>query len=242
MLQNQIYILMSEEFLATIEGIILLFIISRKIIPKIVNKKNQGSVLYLILGYLAILSTTFSRAVGIYLNNSELRLWGALVAGSIGIILFNIWGTIQIKMKRKTQKTIIFSTSIGLILFAIGAILNYELLKGIGLIIFAFISIITLLVLLNYVLTHSPYLKAQQKVKIITIGFTLMVIFEMTGVFLMQINQWLNSTILFLLRDLSWLIVTMGIIFPKRLQIVLAKRYYIPKPKKSNTQKATTAS
>ena len=226
MLNNNIYILMIEELLAAIEGLILLSIIGKKIILKIIKKnKNQKSLFYLLGGYLAVIGTQVSRAVGIFFNSHGLRFWGALLFGFLGLILFNIWGAKQIKMTKRKQKLIIFFTILGLGLFSIGALLNNESIKGTGLIIFALISLLTLLVLLKHVLTHSPYLKAQQKVKIITIGFSLMVLFEMIGVYFMQLEQWILATTTFTIRDISWLIVTIGIIFPKKIQTIMSKNY-----------------
>ena len=163
--------------------------------------------------------------MGIFFNSHGLRFWGALLFGFLGLILFNIWGAKQIKMTKRKQKLIIFFTILGLGLFSIGALLNNESIKGTGLIIFALISLLTLLVLLKHVLTHSPYLKAQQKVKIITIGFSLMVLFEMIGVYFMQLEQWILATTTFTIRDISWLIVTIGIIFPKKIQTIMSKNY-----------------
>jgi hypothetical protein len=216
---------MIEELTAGVLGLILLIFAFNRLKPVLFSRsKGQLPSWYLILGYLAIVSTTFSRAYGISLSNQTIRFWGALVSGSLTIVFFSFWSAYQLHWSRPRRRSVLILTLLGATIFALGALKKNHVIQSIGLIIFSSISLFVLIVLLQHVIRTTPYLRAQRRVKITTFGLVSMVLFEMLGVFFMQFGFWTSSAIIFLGRDLGWIVLTLGIVFPKWVNELMKKR------------------
>ncbi len=222
---TSLQILMIEEFSAGILGLILLgFAFNRLKLVLFSRSNRQLPSWYLIAGYFAIVITTFSRAYGIFYSNHVIRFWGALISGSLTIIFFSFWSAYQLNWSNITRRGVLLLTLIGAIIFAMGTFKQNHIIQTMGLAIFSSISFLVLIMLLQRVIRTTPYLRAQQRVKITTIGLVSMVLFEMIGVFFMQLEQWTSSAIIFVGRDFGWIVLTLGIVFPKWIRELMKKR------------------
>ncbi len=218
-------ILMIEELTAGILGLFLLVLAFNRLRFVLFSRsKGQLPSWYLIAGYLAIVSTTLSRAYGISSSNHAIRFWGALVSGSLTIIFFSFWSAYQLHWSSRTRRSVLVLTLIGATIFALGTLRQNHVIQSIGLTIFSSISFLVLILLLQHVIRTTPYLRAQQRVKITTIGLVSMVLFEMIGVFFMQLGLWTSSAIVFVGRDLGWIVLTLGIVFPKWVSELMKKK------------------
>ncbi len=216
---------MVEELSAGILGTVLLVFAFNRLKPVLFSRsKGQLPSWYLIAGYIAIASTTFSRAYGIFFSNHTVRFWGALISGSLTIIFFSSWSAYQLHWTRRKRRSVLVMTLIGATIFALGTLRQNHVIQSVGLMIFSSISFFVLIVLLQHVIRTTPYLRAQQRVKITTIGLVSMVLFEMIGVFFMQLELWTSSAIIFLGRDLGWIVLTLGIVYPKWVSEMMKKR------------------
>ena len=66
---------------------------------------------------------------------------------------------------------------------------------------------------------------AQQRVKVITIGISVFIMFELMGVYFMDLQLWSYAAFAFFVRTLMLGFATLGVVFPDRLKEVLVPQY-----------------
>ena len=157
------------------------------------------------------------------IDSDNLRFYGALISGLLTMIFYTFWGSMQMKWTSQSQRLVIGVLSFSVFMFGIGGLMSNLLLETIGAIVMASIIMLIIVFLLKYALQNIPYILAHQRVKIITLGVLLMVFFEIVGVIFMQFDMWNTASIFFIIRALSWIIVTLGIIMPNFLKQRLSR-------------------
>lgn len=215
---------MYEEFVSATIGLVLIVLAMRTMKDGLFSKaKFSISSWYLIAVYASVISMTFSRGYGILIDSDNLRFYGALVSGLLTMIFYTFWGSMQMKWTSQSQRLVIGLLTFSVFLFGIGGLISNLLIETIGVIIMASIIMLIIILLLKYALQNIPYILAHQRVKIITLGVLLMVFFEIIGVIFMQFDLWDLASIFFIIRALSWIIVTLGIIMPNFLKQRLSR-------------------
>jgi hypothetical protein len=159
-----------------------------------------------------------------------MRYYGALISGLFTMVFYSFWGARQLGWSVRIQRTVIGSSVIGGLFFALGGLFNILNLETIGLLILASIILLIIVKLLRYALKNIPYLVAHQKVKLITFGVITLSVFELFGVLFMQYELWSVATIFFGFRIIGWSIVNLGIAFPKFIQEFMRFKFIKHKP------------
>lgn len=215
---------MYEEFFSATIGLVLIILAMRTMKDGLFSKtKFSLSSWYLIAVYASVISMTFSRGYGILIDSDNLRFYGALISGLLTMIFYTFWGSMQMKWTSQSQRMVIGLLTFSVFMFGVGGLISNLLIETIGAIVMGSIIMLIIIFLLKYALQNIPYILAHQRVKIITLGVLLMVLFEIIGVIFMQFDQWNLASISFIIRALSWVIVTLGIIMPNFLKQRLSR-------------------
>ncbi len=217
-------ILMYEEFISSTIGLILIVLAMRTMKDGLFSRSRFNiSSWYLIAVYASVISMTFSRGYGIFIDSDNLRFYGALISGLLTMIFYTFWGSMQMKWTTQSQRLVIGVLTFSVFMFGVGGLLSNLLIETIGALVMASIIMLIIIFLLKYALQNIPYILAHQRVKIITLGVLLMVLFEIIGVIFMQFDLWEMASVFFIMRALSWVIVTLGIIMPNFLKERLSR-------------------
>ena len=215
---------MYEEFISTTIGLVLIVLAMRTMKDGLFSRsKFNISSWYLIAVYASVISMAFSRGYGILIDSDNLRFYGALISGLLTMIFYTFWGSMQMKWTSQSQRLLIGFLSFSVFMFGVGGLISNLLIETIGAIVMASIIMLIIVFLLKYALQNIPYILAHQRVKIITLGVLLMVFFEIIGVIFMQFDLWALASLFFIIRALSWIIVTLGIIMPNFLKQRLSR-------------------
>lgn len=216
-------VLMVEEFIAVFYSAVLLGFAVHAMFPALFNpKKLNVSAWYLVGCYFGVMSVAFSRGLGILLGNISLRFYGALLSGLVTVVFYSLWGATQLGWSDRRKRVVFSLTIVGGLSFALGRFYVWLALLGLG--ILGLIVIFTVISLLRYALQNLPYLIAHQRVKIITLGIIVLILFELSGVYFMKFELWLFAALLFFFRVIGLSIITLGVVFPESLQQFLKKR------------------
>ncbi len=184
---------------------------------------NNKITLSLVGASLSITMMFITRAWGIYSYNPIMRQYGSAAFGLFTILLLSNWGLLMIQVPYKSRKVVFIAIIISMLIFVLGRLYKINIVQISGMIFLMLILVVIFIKMFSFVFKKSPYIRARQRIFLITCSFVFMIIFETVAVIFMGIQEFGMASLFFSLELPFRFGITLSILLPKNVTKILSK-------------------
>lgn len=177
-----------------------------------------------LLGFLIMLmGLRITRITGIGLENIFIRTYLTAILGFFAGILFINWGSLVIGLSRR-QKFVYFGMIlVGLIGFVFSRFESIVILETLSVFWLITPTIILMIQIFRFVFKNSPYIRARQRLFVLSVSFLCYVVLEAIAVSNMGVGDFQVAAIYLFLTIPARIGIALSILLPTRLTNVLSK-------------------
>ncbi len=221
-MDNNLVCLFQVELIIVIVGFSLFVIEFKKLFHSIKSDRKNSEIIISLLGILFFSNFIYlMRTIGIFTNNIAIRQLGAAVSVLITEIFLINWGSFATNIRNDIRHTLSLGILIGSILFIVGTFFDNILFIVSGVLVLAVFPVGMIIWLFVYVFGKSPYIFAKQRIFLMSLSLSLIIVLEGFAVTILETNHYRLSTLIFLFELPVRILMTMSIILPKRIQKIL---------------------
>lgn len=165
----------------------------------------------------------FTRALGIITGNATLRQLGPTLSAFAAALFLIYWGSAATRITELKRNFMFLGISFGIVSFVIGFTIDIVYLSILGIILLGIIPVSLIIWLFYYVSKTTSYPFARKRIFLMSLAFTMTIIFEGTGVYLMRTGIFRLAWIAFLGELPARIVMYYSIKLPRWLQEYLNK-------------------
>jgi hypothetical protein len=138
-------------------------------------------------------------------------------------MLFVNWGSLVIGLSIEQKVSYVSLLLFGLLGFIVGRLLEFNLIEQLSVFLLISPAIILMFKIFRFVFNNSPYIRARQRLFVLTVSFMFYAFFEAVAVSNMGIENFDRAAVFLLLTIPARVGITMSILLPARLTDALSK-------------------
>jgi hypothetical protein len=215
---NQLYIQYSASMIICVH--LLLYVYEIRSLKSVIFRKETLN----LLGFLFSLTMmSITRVLGVMTSNILIRTYLTGIFGLVAMFFFVTWGNLIVHFDRKFNLLSVLFLLIGMTGFFYSRLDHSTIIEIISLLSLISVMLIIMGQIFSYIFKTSPYVRARQRLFLLSLSFFLHCIFEFFIVTLMGSDLYLQASLVILLTTLTRVGMTTSIILPLRITDVLSK-------------------